>query len=127
MSDPGDAEFDEAQEDFEREHRLAQQALRLKRQTIPADKVRRYESTQDCSEDCMCDVVWIDRLTGNEVIRYDGADPANTNSYYGAIGDEEMFSRRGLDPYELIDKEAAKPMPTFPVYDDGRWDDGDYD
>lgn len=113
---------DEAQEDFDREHRYAQAALRLKRQTIPSGKVKRYASVTDMSDETMCDVVWIDRMTGAEVIRYDGADPANTNSYYGAVSDEEMFSRRGLDPYELIDESDAKSLPVFPVWDDGLWD-----
>jgi hypothetical protein len=75
----------------------------------------------------MCDVVWIDRLTGEEISRYDGADPANTNSYYGATSDDERFKRLGRDPNALIDAKDAKPMPKFPVYDDGRWDDGDWE
>ena len=116
-------EIDDAQEDFDREHRYAQAALHRKRIDIPAGKTLRYESTTDQSEECMCDVVWFDRLGGQEVFRYDGADPANTNSYYGARPDEECFVSRGLDIYELIDASIALPLPRFPVYDYGDWDD----
>jgi hypothetical protein len=124
MASEGEGEVDEAQEDFDREHRLAQRALRLDRTEIPEGKVRRYESTSDCSAPDLADVLWIDRMTGKEVFRYDGADPANTNSYYGAMSDEEMFRRAERDPYELIDAAVAKPMPKFAVYDDGSYDDG---
>ena len=113
---------DEAQEDFDREHRYAQAALNRRRVEIPDGHVMRYEFTYDSSEDLMCDKVWIDRLTGNEVLRYDAADPANTNSYYGARPDEESFIRRGLDIYAVIDAKDAKPLPQFPVYNDGFYD-----
>lgn len=116
-------QIDEAQEDLDREHRYAQAALRRKRIDVPAGRVMRYEPIYDCSEDLMCDKVWIDRLTGKEVMRYDAADPANTNSYYGARPDEESFVRRGLDFYELIAADSAKPIPHFSVYDDGRYYD----
>ena len=119
-------EIDEAQEDFDREHRFAQADLQRKRIEVPAGKVMRYEYIYDESEEFMCDKVWIDRLTGKEVMRYDAADPANTNSYYGARPDEDSFVRRGLDIYELIDAESANPLPHFSVYDDGRFDD-DYE
>jgi hypothetical protein len=119
--------IDEAQEDFDREHRAAQRALQRKHIEVPAGKVMRYERVYDESEECMCDKVWIDRLTGQEVMRYDAADPANTNSYYGARPDEDAFVRRGLDIYEVIDAEKAKPLPHFRVYDDGRFDYGDED
>lgn len=117
-------EIDEALEDFAREHRFAQAALERKHIDVPTGKVMRYESVYDESEECMCDKVWIDRLTGKEVMRYDAADPANTNSYYGARPDEEGFVRRGLDIYELIDAASAKPLPRFPVYYHGDFDDG---
>lgn len=113
---------DEAQEDFDREHRYAQRVLQRKIIPIPNGKTMRYVRVMDASEECMADNVWIDRLTGKEVFRYDAADPANTNSYYGARPDEEMFVNKGLDYYELISLEQAKPVPVFPVYDDGRWD-----
>lgn len=120
--------MDDAQEDFEREHRAAQRALQRRRIEIPPGKTMRYASTYDESERYMCDKVWVDRLTGREVMRYDAADPANTNSYYGARPDEDSFVRRGLDFYELIDVKDAKPLPRFPVYDDGSYDwCGDYD
>jgi hypothetical protein len=110
------SEIDGAQEDFEREHRYAQAALQRKRTKVPRGKTMRYEYVYDASEECMCDKVWIDRLTGSEVMRYDAADPANTNSYYGARPDEESFVRRGLNIYQLIDIEKAKQLPQFPVY-----------
>lgn len=113
----------EAQKDFDNENRLAQAALHRKRIKIPEGMTMRYEATMDESDRYMCDKVWIDRLTGKEVFRYDAADPANTNSYYGARPDEESFIHRGLDYYALIDAKDAKPMPRFPVYYDGEYDD----
>jgi hypothetical protein len=101
-------EIDDAQEDFDREHRYAQAALYLKRIAVPAGMVRRYYQDAEAPDDTTYDIVWIDRLTGRVVIRYDGADPADTNSYYGAPSEEERFHRRGLDPYELIDEAKAK-------------------
>lgn len=118
----GDEGIDEALEDADREHRYAQAALRRKRIEIPDGKVMRYDYVYDESEDCMCDKVWIDRLTGKEVLRYDAADPANTNSWYGAQPDAEVFTRKGLDIYAVIDAKDAKPMHRFPVYDYGGYD-----
>lgn len=129
-------EEDEARAEAENEHRLAQAALRLKRIEVPEGKIKRYQSATDESSADLCDRVWVDRLTGKVVIRYDLADPANTNSYYGAESDEAMFASVGLDPYELIDKDAAKPMPFFEPhwsnfadddYPDDGYDDGDVD
>ncbi len=116
-------EIDEALEDADREHRYAQRALNRKRIDIPEGKTLRYEYTYDESDRYTCDKVWIDRLTGKAVMRYDAADPANTNSYYGARPDEEAFVRRGLDIYAVIDADKAKPMPRFPAYDCGGYDD----
>ena len=116
-------EIDDAQEDFDREHRAAQAALQRKRTHVPEGKTMRYEYVYDNSDRYTCDKVWIDRLTGNEVLRYDAADPANTNSYYGARPDEDSFVRRGLDYYELIDAAIAKPVPLFPIYYDGEYDE----
>lgn len=119
--------MDDAQEDFEREHRYAQAALNRKHIDVPNGKVMRYEFVYDQSEDLMCDKVWIDRFTGKEVLRYDAADPANTNSYYGARPDEESFVHLGLDFYMVIDAKDAKQLPQFSVYDDGRYEcDEDY-
>jgi hypothetical protein len=113
-------DIDEAIEDEAREHRLAQRALQRKRIEMPEGKTYRYEFVYDESMDCMCDKVWVDRLTGKEVLRYDAADPANTNSYYGARPDEECFVKRGLDIYEVIDEADARPLPQFTSYDYGR-------
>jgi hypothetical protein len=70
--------------------------------------IRRYERREDLGDrnnprDTTCDIYYVDRLTGKEVLHYDGADPANTNPAYGGISDEEMFSRRGLDYNAEID------------------------
>jgi hypothetical protein len=109
-------EADDVQEDFDREHQYAQRALQRKSIKIPDGKTLRYEFTYDESY-YDCDKVWIDRLTGREVFRYDAADPANTNSYYGARPDEESFIARGLDIYETIFERDAKPLPVFPRQD----------
>lgn len=60
--------IDEAQEDFDREYRLAQRALQRKRIEIPTGKVMRYEFTYDQSEDLMCDKVWI-YIAGGYILR----------------------------------------------------------
>ena len=110
MSEPD--EIDEALEDEAREWRYAQAALQRKRVEIPEGKTYRYEYVYDEPDDYTCDKVWIDRLTGREVFRYDAAGPANTNSYYGARPDEESFVQRGLDIYAVIDEAEAKPLPS---------------
>ncbi len=46
-------------------------------------------------------------LTGKEVYRYDGADPANTRFDYGAMTDADCFSQKGLDLKEMIRPEQA--------------------
>jgi hypothetical protein len=114
MIDPDD----DAREDEAREFRYAQAALQRKYVKPPAGKTLRYEHVLDESERYICDKVWIDRLTGKEVLRYDAADPANTNAWYGARSDEESFIAKGLDIYAMIDTKDAKPLPQFPAYDD---------
>lgn len=69
--------------------------------------VLRYERQLDTPDEYTCDVVWIDRTTGREVMRYDGADPANTSPAYGAPSDEECFRRKGLDIKEEVDVSAC--------------------
>lgn len=59
--------------------------------------MRRYIKFYDCPDETTCDVVWLDRVTGQQILRYDGADPANTREEYGAVSDKECFERRGLD------------------------------
>lgn len=71
--------------------------------TILAESmVRRYERRVDAPDDYTYDILWVDRLTGKVVFRYDGADPANTNPYYGGLSDEQMFERKGLDIWAEI-------------------------
>jgi len=67
-----------------------------------ATSVPRYFKGMDCPDSTTADVVYIDRLTGAEVMRYDGADPANTRFDYGATPDVDYFARRGLDIKETI-------------------------
>ena len=62
----------------------------------------RYKKVYDCPDEYTCDVVYIDRLTGKEIIRYDGADPANTNTECGGISDSDRFLNRGLDKHEKV-------------------------
>lgn len=65
--------------------------------------VRRYTKRLDIDEgDLICDAVWTDRTTGKVVLRYDAADPANTDPEYGAVPDSECFKNRGLDMYEMV-------------------------
>lgn len=53
-------------------------------------------------EDTVCDVYYVDRLTGKEVLRYDAADPANTNPHYGAESDYWKLHKRGYDLEQRI-------------------------
>jgi hypothetical protein len=69
--------------------------------------VPRYFKGMDCPDLTTADVVYIDRLTGKEVMRYDGADPANTRFDYGARTDAEYFSKRGMNIKETIDPAKA--------------------
>lgn len=48
------------------------------------------------------DQVCTDRLTGNEIFRYDLGDPANWSADYGGISNDERFERRKLDQYERV-------------------------
>jgi hypothetical protein len=49
-----------------------------------------------------CDQVCTDRVTGQEVFRYDLGDPANYNPEYGGYSDTERFERRGLKRSERV-------------------------
>lgn len=53
-------------------------------------------------EDTVCDVYYVDRLTGQTVLRYDAADPANTRADYGADSDYWKMQKRGLNLEERI-------------------------
>lgn len=65
--------------------------------------VRRYERRTDAPDDYTYDILYVDRLTGREVMRYDGADPANTNPAYGAISDRDAMASRGRDLDEEVE------------------------
>ena len=71
--------------------------------TSEPQMVLRYLRTTDQPDDFTYDILYIDRLTGKTVLRYDGADPANTKASYGAISDEECFRRMGCNINEEID------------------------
>jgi len=75
-------------------------------------KIRRFAKDYDMGEseeDCICDVVYTDRTTGKEVLRYDGADPANYREDYGAVPDHLIFARKGLDINEMVEESACLP------------------
>lgn len=79
--------------------------------------VRRYERRTSDSESyddaCTFEIFYVDRLTGREVLRYDGADPANTNPAYGAEPDSEIFARKGLDLDEEVEvSRCVVPVPA---------------
>lgn len=74
-------------------------------------KIARYvwsTDTGDGWDDDICDEVCTDRLTGKAVIRYDAADPANTNPAYGGLTNREYLERKGLDPDAEIDISESK-------------------
>lgn len=56
------------------------------------------------------DVVWYDRLTGNEVLRYDGVDPANRPPL--GPSDADCLASRGHDINEEIEISRCKVAPT---------------
>ncbi|CAN7173350.1 hypothetical protein [Brevundimonas sp. LjRoot202] len=65
--------------------------------------VRRYVRSTYEPDDYTYDIIWKDRLTGQTVFSYDGADPANTNPAYGGYSDAEAFERRGLDIHDEVE------------------------
>lgn len=73
--------------------------------------VARYARHYDEPDETTFDVVWVDRLTGKTVLRYDGADPANTNPAYGAKPDRDVFASKGLD----IDAEIEAEKSAVPI------------
>jgi hypothetical protein len=59
------------------------------------------------------DIIYTDRLTGTVVMRYDGADPANTNPAYGAKSDSEYLASRGHDiNAEIEASQSVLPVPA---------------
>ncbi len=97
----------------------------------PEGMIPRLFKGMDCPDSTTCDIVYIDMLTGKEVMRYDGADPANTRFDYGATPDADILARKGYDIKEMID--PAKAVITLEAcrkamrisYDDYDW--GPYD
>lgn len=76
-------------------------------------KTRRYVKIYDCPDSTTCDVCYVDVTTGKEVMRYDGADPANTREDYGAKSDEDCFIEKGLALREMIDSAKAVDPQTY--------------
>src|SRR5580698_4397370 len=79
----------------------------------PMSTIPRYHKLYDMPDKFTCDVVYVDRLTGKEIMRYDGADPANTNPEYGAEPDSECFANRGLNLRERIEASKAVPEGSY--------------
>jgi len=91
------------------------------------DMVARFWKGQDCPDSTTCDIVYIDLTTGKEVMRYDGADPANTRFDYGARPDADYFAQLGLDIKEMIHSDkcvvSAQDCASFMRFDDDWWPD----
>lgn len=117
-------------EEERREWEYAQASLKRGKVECSHGQVPRYvEMYQEAYTDY--DIVWFDRKTGKEAFRYDGADPANTNSYYGACSDEQMFRDRNLNIYETLDRSEIKPVSNRHLRHKSRFDrinedSGDY-
>lgn len=88
--------------------------------------IRRYERKvyDSCCCDpeygCECgsttyDIFYIDRTTGNEVFRYDGADPANTNPSYGGKTDDQHFESLNLDINEWVEVDKCDPRCRYGI------------
>lgn len=73
--------------------------------------VLRFICETESPDDTTYDVLYIDRTTGQCVMRYDGADPANTNPSYGAIPDREALERLGYN----LDEEIDIKLSVLPV------------
>lgn len=119
-------------EDYRNEQRYHDSVGRPKR---VEGMVARYWWGYDCPDSTTCDKVYIDRLSGKEVGRYDAADPANTRFDYGAPTDADWFSRMGLTLGELVRPEdcvlteaecQARMAVSYSEYDD-YYDDYDDD
>lgn len=73
--------------------------------------VRRYVRSTYEPDDCTYDIIWTDRLTGQTVLSYDGADPANTSPAYGGESDEDTFKRKGLDIFDEVEATECVVAP----------------
>lgn len=100
-----DEELNSIAEDYRHEQNYHDSLSR-----IPApvgDMIPRFWKGMDCPDSTTCDVVYIDRTTGKEVLRYDGADPANTRFDHGATPDADILKKKGLDIKEMIHKDKS--------------------
>jgi hypothetical protein len=71
---------------------------------------RYYKETDYGPDDDECEIIYYDRVTGGEVMRYDGGDPANRPPL--GPSDKECFLRKGLDIDEEIPISRCKSMPS---------------
>lgn len=129
--------LDDALEDERNEHRAAR-AQMAKESHIPLateTHVPRFFKGLD-EGDGACDTFYVDRLTGHEVMRYDAADPANTNPYYGAESDGSCMAKKGYQIGEMIRRDQVvisdddlramcRQRDDYDDYDD--YGDDDYD
>lgn len=71
-------------------------------------------------------VVYVDRTTGQQALKYDGADPANTNPFYGAQPDSHYIPdiKKMIHPskQKVSDEEIKRGYYLEPRYDDSHWD-----
>lgn len=108
-----------------------EQAYFNKQSSVPFAKdgmVPRFFKGTDCPDKYSCDVVYIDRKTGLEVLRYDGADPANTRFDYGASSDSDVLASKGLDIKEMIQpSECAVSLEQCSARMNVSYDFDDYD
>lgn len=81
--------------------------------------VRRYERQTHQPDDYTYDIAWVDRLTGETVLSYDGGDPANYDPAYGGESDEDSFTRKGLAFYDEV--ELAKCTVKVDPAEVARW------
>lgn len=120
-----------ARAEEQNEYRLAQNEHN-ERSSVPFaknGKIARFLKFVDYGYDC--DQIYVDRKTGEQVLRYDLGDPANTNPYYGAEPDGDILARTGFDIKEMIrpdqqkvsDEEIKSRYTLNPPYDD--YDYGD--
>lgn len=124
-------EDDGIAEDYRNEQAYFNAQSALPRSTPTS--VPRYFKGLDRPDATTADVVYIDRLTGREVMRYDGADPANTRFDYGATPDSEYFARMGMNIRETIHPDAAvisiqacQNQMRVDYTDYGDWPDDDW-
>lgn len=75
--------------------------------------IRRYDVRSDpIGYEDGCDRVIVDRLTGEEILRYDLGDPANYSPSHGGLSDKDCLETMNRDIHEEI--EASKSVVKYP-------------